>query len=170
MIDRFSYIVRGHFSGHTHTDDITIVTEFFDHSKPISANFIAPSLTTFSKHFPAFRIYYADSNTKNIIDYVQYFLNVTKANADGKAVWELNYQASTAFGAKNMQDLTTIYNMETEGDYIIHRFGNTPEAIKKAHKEVEIRRAKCCIQNDNYFQNYFLSWGARRSTMRNKSL
>ncbi|MCQ2816912.1 MAG: metallophosphoesterase [archaeon] len=150
LIDRFSYIIRGHFSGHTHTDDISVVTEYFNSSKPIAVNYVAPSLTTFSKHFPAFRIFYADTKTKNIIDYVQYFLNLTKANEEGKAIWEVNYKASEFFKAKNLQDLEAQFNVETEGDYIIHRYGNTPQAIKKAHKEVEIRRAKCNVQKDTY--------------------
>lgn len=150
LINRFNYIIRGHFSGHTHVDDTTVVTDFFDENKKISVNFIAPSLTTFNTHMPAFRIFYADSNTKNLIDYEQFFLNLTKANADNKAVWELNYRATEFFKVKNLMDCDKIYEIDTEGDYIIHRNGNTPEAIAKAHDENEILKSKCTVTQDTY--------------------
>lgn len=46
ILDRFSYIIRGQFFGHTHFDEIKIMHEYFDQSKVLSVSYIAPSLTT----------------------------------------------------------------------------------------------------------------------------
>lgn len=50
LLDRFSYIIRGHFTGHTHNDHVNIHSEYFADDKGnrniTGAVFTAPSLTT----------------------------------------------------------------------------------------------------------------------------
>ena len=48
ILDRFSHIIRGHFNGHTHNDEIRIIHEYFGEKKPISVAFVAPALTTYN--------------------------------------------------------------------------------------------------------------------------
>lgn len=85
VLDRFNYIIRGHFTGHTHVDDIIGVHSYFNASDIIDINYVAPALTTYSNHLPSFRVYQVDSNTKHIVDYEQYRFNVTEANIKGGA-------------------------------------------------------------------------------------
>ena len=50
LVDRFSYIIRGQFAGHTHNDEINIQTEYFQQGKKekeiTGVVFTAPSFTT----------------------------------------------------------------------------------------------------------------------------
>ena len=46
LLDRYSYIIRGQFYGHTHYDEIKVTTGYYDKEKVTGVSFIAPSLTT----------------------------------------------------------------------------------------------------------------------------
>jgi sphingomyelin phosphodiesterase len=46
ILDRFSYIIRGSFHGHTHFDEFRLVSEYFNKDKVLDLVYIAPSLTT----------------------------------------------------------------------------------------------------------------------------
>ena len=62
MVDRYSYIIRGIFTGHTHADELEV---FYSNAtgEAINANYIAPSLTTYSHRNPSFRVFEADKET-----------------------------------------------------------------------------------------------------------
>lgn len=47
LLDRYSYIIRGHFSGHTHFDEVKIMNRYFMPNETSGMVFIAPSLTTY---------------------------------------------------------------------------------------------------------------------------
>ena len=150
LLDRFNYIIRGHFSGHTHQDDIVGVHSYFNASDIISINYVAPALTTYSHKFPSFRVFEIDSNTKQVIDYEQYRLNVTDANIKGVAKWNLAYQATKFFDVKDLTEMKKMTEIDVEGDYILMRYSETETAKKKMHKKSTIRDAKCTVTNDNF--------------------
>lgn len=62
LVDRYSYIIRGIFGGHSHADELEI---FYDSEteEAINATFIAPSLTTYSNRNPSFRVFEVDADT-----------------------------------------------------------------------------------------------------------
>lgn len=61
IVDRFSYTIRGQFSGHTHADELTI---FYDRDgEAVNVNWIAPSFTSYGARNPSFRVIEADSET-----------------------------------------------------------------------------------------------------------
>ncbi|MCQ2820470.1 MAG: PPN1 endopolyphosphatase family protein [archaeon] len=150
IIDRFNYIIRGHFSGHTHNDDIITVREYFNRDKVIHLNFVAPSLTTYRGHFPELRIYLADPSTMLITDYEQYFFNVTKANLEEGTKWELGYKAAEFFGVKDLTKMEDISKFDNIPEYLIHRFSFTPKGYEVGQNEKEQRKAKCTITTDNF--------------------
>lgn len=61
LIDRYSYIVRGIFTGHSHSDELEVF--YNDNNEAVNANFIAPSLTTYNHRKPSFRVFEADKET-----------------------------------------------------------------------------------------------------------
>lgn len=77
LVDRYSYIVRGQFYGHTHSDHVS----FFPQMKNISnistaplSNYylVSPSLTTYSDRVPEYRVMDVDFDTLQVLDYSQY--------------------------------------------------------------------------------------------------
>jgi len=94
IVDRFQNIIRGQFFGHTHYDEFKVINEYFNNNKTVGVILTAPSLTTYSYQNPSFRVYEMDSDTKMLIDYNQYRLNLTEANAqEGEPEWKVSYTA-----------------------------------------------------------------------------
>jgi len=93
LVDRFTNIIRGQFYGHNHNDQFEVVRSYNNDSSPVGVIYIAPSLTTYSKLNPSFRIFEVDSETNQIVDYKQYRLNLTKWNqhTTGDIEWDLAY-------------------------------------------------------------------------------
>lgn len=156
IFDRFDYIIRGYFSGHNHLDDIAPVKRYFEPRPIININYIAPSLTANEQDgiFPSFRQYYIDSNTKQVIDYDQYRLNLTDANLKGVDKWYLSYTASELFNVTDLTELDKVFSINVEGQYIQKRYCDNVDE-NKLHDKKEIRKAECCISTDSYY-DYFV--------------
>ena len=154
LIERFNYLIRGIFSGHSHLDDISPVKTFFEPKPIININYVAPPLGTYPGRHPAFRIYSIDSNSKNIIDYEQYRLNITDANLKGKAEWYITYNATNLFNVTDLSQLDKIFKINVDGDYLIYRYGEGTDAKKLLHNKKEIDKAQCHISTDTFHDYY----------------
>ena len=154
LIERFNYLIRGHFSGHSHLDDIAPVRTFFEPKPIININFVAPPLGTFSEKNPSFRMYIIDSNTKNIIDYEQYRLNITDANIKKKAEWYIAYNATKLFNVTDLTQIDKIFKINVDGDYLINRYADGRDPKKLIHNKKEIDKAQCQISTDTFHDYY----------------
>lgn len=77
--------------GHTHNDQFFTVRSEVD-GRPLGAIYAVPSMTTFVDLKPSFRIYEVDQDSLEIVDYVQYRLDMDKANMDKtKLSWDFAY-------------------------------------------------------------------------------
>ena len=154
IFDRFDYIIRGYFSGHTHHEDISPVRRYFEPRPIINVNFIAPSLSTNDGGNPSFRIYNIDSNTLHVIDYEQYRLNLTDANEKGTAEWYLSHKGTELFNVSDLTQIEEMTKIDVEGQYILKRYADSATE-KQMHDKKEIKKAKCTITKDS-FQDYFI--------------
>ena len=154
IYDRFEYIIRGYFSGHTHLDDIAPIRGYFEPRPIININYIAPPLSTFHGKQPSFRQFIIDSNTKNIINYEQYRLNITDANLNKIPNWYINYYATDKFNVTDLTDLQKIFQINVDGDYLVQRYAEAKKPEKLIHNKKEVRKAQCQIENDNYHDYY----------------
>ena len=113
LVDRFSNIILGQFYGHTHHDEFRTVHEYFNYTNIAGLINIAPSLTTYTNKMPQFRVYDVDDDSKVLLDYTQYFLNLTKANMNlfDIPIWETLYKATEEFKIKNLMDYERFFNI-----------------------------------------------------------
>ncbi|KAF8382030.1 asm-3 [Pristionchus pacificus] len=88
VINRFEDTITAQFFGHTHSEEFNMFYENPDDasSRPTGVTWSAPSLTTYSEYFPAYRVYtiegqYAGSQYR-VIDWAEYYVNITEANAN----------------------------------------------------------------------------------------
>jgi sphingomyelin phosphodiesterase len=96
IISAYPGLIRAQFHGHTHYDSFRVVTTS---QVPDHLEFINPSLTPFGGNFPALRWYQYSRNTFEILDYWQYFLNLTAINLENAtATWQFSYQATAEYG------------------------------------------------------------------------
>lgn len=72
LTDRYSYIIRGQFYGHTHSDHVGFFPSINNNSNLVNTFLIAPSLTTYSGKHPEYRIMTIDYDTLQVVDYEQY--------------------------------------------------------------------------------------------------
>lgn len=106
-------MIKGQFFGHSHFDEFRIVHEYFNYSNVAGVIYTAPSVTTYSNRMPSFRVYDVNSANNDLIDYTQYYLNITKANLlpDDTPKWEIQYTATKDFKVKNLMDYEGFSNL-----------------------------------------------------------
>ena len=114
IVSRFAPHTIAHiFFGHTHEDQFQVFyrndngdAATADRSTPhaVSNAFVAPSITTYQKLNPTFRIYKVDEETYDVLDFDQYYTDVsgfdhlTSSNADHGPVWRHLFNARAAYG------------------------------------------------------------------------
>ena len=72
LIDRYSYVIRAQFFGHSHVDHIAFFPSFKNPKELSSYHMISPSLTTATFLNPEYRILEIDYDTLQVLDYHQY--------------------------------------------------------------------------------------------------
>lgn len=108
IVDRYSYIIRGQFYGHTHSDHVSFFPQMKNTSNvstaPLSNYYlVSPSLTTYSDRIPEYRVMDVDFDTLQVIDYSQYRLDLRKyQTADQKPQFELFYKFKEAYKVPDM--------------------------------------------------------------------
>ncbi|XP_015516968.2 acid sphingomyelinase-like phosphodiesterase 3a [Neodiprion lecontei] len=94
IISRYRDVVAAQFAGHRHEDTFRLV--YNRKGKAVSAVLLAPAMSPRFGNYPAIRIYMYDKHSGKLIDYVQYYFNLTKANLDAdmtrpEKYWEVSY-------------------------------------------------------------------------------
>lgn len=105
LINRFRNIIMGQFFGHSHNDHFQLISSLEDGQPPAGVILMVPSLTTYSFLNPSFRIYQADAESSQVLDYQQYRLKLSSANLnpDVKPEFELVYSGKSFY---NLEDLS----------------------------------------------------------------
>ncbi|KAF2879438.1 hypothetical protein ILUMI_26738 [Ignelater luminosus] len=71
---------------------------------------LAPSLTprrtTDGPNNPGLRLYKFDKDTGQVLDYTQYYLDLSNANTKGEAEWTVEYNFSSYYGITNITPLS----------------------------------------------------------------
>ena len=150
LFDRYEYNIRGIFSGHTHKDDVELISGYFDNSRYVALNFIGPSLTTNPNVVPSYRIYEIGSKTYNIYDYEQYRFDLNKSNKEEIPYWYLSHKAIDLFKVKDMTEYKLIGELDDYSEYILKRYQDADWIKKHVKEESYIRKAKCIIHSNNY--------------------
>lgn len=87
IIRKYQSIISIQLFGHTHDDQFEIIYEANNSTQnPVSISYLTPSVTPFTHRNPAVRVYEFDSEY-NLIDYVQYYSNLTQTQIDNKPTW-----------------------------------------------------------------------------------
>lgn len=103
IVRRYNSTIAAQIFGHTHTDSFELV--FDEDRTPVSVIYIAPSLTPYTSHNPAYRLYEYDRSTFEIKDIHTFFLNLTQTNAENSPAWYYEYSARSAY---NLTDLSPL--------------------------------------------------------------
>lgn len=108
MVNRFKDTIVVQVFGHHHTDSWKVYRDLESH-EPTSFAFLAPSVTPWKSTLapetgannPGIRLFKYDIETGIILDYDQFWLNLTKANMEGSATWEFEYSFNSYYNQAN---------------------------------------------------------------------
>ncbi|TKR96369.1 hypothetical protein L596_010399 [Steinernema carpocapsae] len=109
VMNRFKNIITAQFFGHVHTDSFTVFYEDMNDpkSKPTGVLYQAPSVTTYENLNPGYRIYKIEGDFEGsqyrVLDFNNYFLNLSKTQDSDKPQWEQLYSARSEY---NLTDLS----------------------------------------------------------------
>ncbi|KAK3098121.1 hypothetical protein FSP39_016346 [Pinctada imbricata] len=109
MVNKFHDVIVLQVSARDDIDDVRGVL------------FIAPSVTTYSKTNPSFRMYHLDGSSYQLLDYEQYFMNLTAANDFGNISMKKLYSAQSEYNLTDMSPesfLTLSKRLEDRDDEV----------------------------------------------------
>lgn len=98
VIRSFSDVIAGQFYGHRHADTFRLI---YSEGQPVSWALLAPSVTprgAGSISNPGLRLFKFDSKTGKVLDYTQYYLDVTK----GDIHWAVEYNLTQYYGLREV--------------------------------------------------------------------
>ena len=150
LLERYQDIISGFISAHTHRDETNLIREYSNPNKFSVINHIGPALSTYTKCWPSFRIYYADTETKFINDFIQMRLNLDETNKNDKPFWYVAYQATKYFNVTKLDDYETIANANIDEIYAKHFLTDNPGNEHEYTNPKIIDKIRCYFQNDNY--------------------
>ena len=150
LIERYQHIISGLISAHTHRDEINLIREYSNPNKYSIINYIGPSLSTYNKFWPGYRIYYADSETKFINDFVQMRLDLDETNKRDEPVWFVSYQASKFYNVTRMDDYENIAKANIDENFAKKFLTDNIEIEHEYTNPKVIDEVRCYFQYDNY--------------------
>lgn len=105
-------IIKYQWWGHSHNDQFILLgkNDSNNELEYYSAGMVSPSIMP-DKRFPAFRIYEYDTNTFKLIDYTQYYSNLTKVISEDKMIYEKHYSFRESYSLNGLEvsDLKQLY-------------------------------------------------------------
>lgn len=103
LANRFQGIIRGQYFGHTHNDEFFIVKSLIKDTESPGVLFTAPSLGTYERHNPSFRLYEYDYKTHHLVNIHQYRLPLYKANLNTQQTqFEKSFDFKTLYSMNDM--------------------------------------------------------------------
>ncbi|XP_052873756.1 acid sphingomyelinase-like phosphodiesterase 3a [Anopheles cruzii] len=136
LVKRYSSIIQGQFFGHLHSDSFRVV--YNEVGKPVSWMMIAPSISprrSGESNNPAMRLYKFDTDTGQVLDYTQYYLDLEQANKLEEAVWQPEYNLTTYYYGLSDVSSVALHNLAD-------RFNNADDAqFMKYYRANSVRHA-----------------------------
>ena len=149
LLDRYQNIIRGYFSGHSHSEYLTIVHEYYNEEKPTQINYICSGLTTYSEYQPSFRMHLVDKKELYVQDFIQYRMNLIESNEKRTPIWFIPYKATELFGVESMNDIETISKYKISAEYVQHKYTDVPGSEDRGKDPNSIYSTQCQFDNDN---------------------
>lgn len=124
IVNKFQNVIASQFNGHSHVDEFNLYYSE-DNTTPISTAWNGASATTFAYLNPNYRVYYADSETHEILDFETWIYNLTEANLtpDQNPRWFKEYSFKEEYGLKDLSPKSI--------DGLVKRFATDRELLFK---------------------------------------
>jgi len=147
MVD-FSDIVVLQMAGHTHTDEFKLLKD--SNNTAQSMVYVSPSIDAHGWKNPSMRVYYMD-DTYELLDYEQYFFNITQYGNSAQPRIEKLYKASEEYGLSDMKPsswMDLLKRFETDQALLLKHRGhsNANAGTVSTSCDANCRRHHVCRQ------------------------
>ena len=149
LMDRYQNIIRGYFSGHSHSEYLSMIHEYYNETTPTHVNYICSGLTTYSEYQPSFRIYLVDKEELYVQDYIQYRMNLIESNEKREPVWFIPYNATDLFNVTSLNDIVNMAKYKITPEYIQHKYTDVPGSEERGKSAGARHSAQCVYDHDN---------------------
>ncbi|KAG5893193.1 hypothetical protein JTB14_016469 [Gonioctena quinquepunctata] len=108
IVERYQDTIMAQFYGHSHADEFELFYDTEEYSRPTGIAYLGPSVTTYEKFNPAYRIYYVDgdrqNSTREVIDHETWVIDLDKANeSEEEPIWYKLYSAKDAYAMSSLK-------------------------------------------------------------------
>ena len=149
LMDRYQNIIRGLFSGHSHSEYLSMIHEYYNETIPTHVNYICSGLTPYSEYQPSFRIYLVDKGGLYVQDYIQYRMNLIESNEKREPVWFIPYNATDLFNVTSLNDIESMAKYKISQEYIQHKYTDVPGSEDRGKDEGSRINEQCHYDHDN---------------------
>ena len=149
LMDRYQNIIRGLFSGHSHSEYLSMIHEYYNETIPTHVNYICSGLTPYSEYQPSFRIYLVDKVGLYVQDYIQYRMNLIESNEKREPVWFIPYNATDLFNVTSLNDIENMAKFKISPEYIQHKYTDVPGSEDRGKDEGTRTHEQCNFDHDN---------------------
>jgi len=149
LMDRYQNIIRGLFSGHSHSEYLSMIHEYYNETIPTHVNYICSGLTPYSEYQPSFRIYLVDKVGLYVQDYIQYRMNLIESNEKREPVWFIPYNATDLFNVTSLNDIESMAKYKISPEYIQHKYTDVPGSEDRGKDEGSRINEQCHYDHDN---------------------
>ena len=117
---QYKDVIKYQWWGHSHNDQFILLgkNDSNNQLEYYSAGMVGPSIMP-DKRFPAFRIYEYDTDTFKLLDYTQYYSNLTKVILEDKILYEKHYSFKDSYKLEGLEvcDFKNLYLGIKNGSY-----------------------------------------------------
>jgi len=163
VYNEYSDVIINSFYAHEHGDAFRMVRDVETNSKALGFYFVCPSLTTFEYFNPSVRRYSYDNTTKEVVDYEQYFTNITEDNQNGQATWNFGYSPLSLY---NIPDLSP-----SSMDDLLRTFSDSKSSNFRSYLEWNrnkspygFNQTEWCLENEDCIKQKICSVSNNRFT------
>ncbi|XP_075163064.1 cyclic GMP-AMP phosphodiesterase SMPDL3A [Haematobia irritans] len=108
LVRKYASIIQGQFFGHLHSDSFRIIYD--GNGKPVSWMMMSPSVTprkmNGGSNNPAMRLYKFDTDSGQVLDYTQYYLDLQAANTLGEPNWVPEYNLTHYYALSDISAIS----------------------------------------------------------------
>ena len=149
LMDRYQNIIRGYFSGHSHSEYLSMIHEYYNETIPMHVNYVCSGLTPYSEYQPSFRIYLVDKQGLYVQDFIQYRMNLIESNEKREPIWFNPYNATELFNVTSLNDIINMAKFKITPEYIKHEYTDVPGSEEKSKDETIKYNDQCAYDHDN---------------------
>eukprot|EP01094_Clydonella_sp_ATCC50884_P029575 TRINITY_DN9308_c0_g1_i1.p1 TRINITY_DN9308_c0_g1~~TRINITY_DN9308_c0_g1_i1.p1 ORF type:complete len:447 (+),score=84.54 TRINITY_DN9308_c0_g1_i1:143-1483(+) len=148
-----------HLGAHSHADEFRLLRKPGSESSE-GLILMNPAVSPVFNNNPAFRLFTATSDAKSIENYYQYYVDIVKANQEGEAVFELEYEVQKAYQVPDispvsfdnvvgqLQQSTAVYDQWLMRKYVSHAPKRSRQVCSLLHQSLSDYRKCSALWSD----------------------